>query len=302
MERGLALTVFDKGRRPGGRTNTREHDEHRFDHGAQYFTVRDDRIRSFLEDWIDSGVVEEWAGHLVRLEGNTREPAKESRRYVGVPDMIALPMHLASDVDVRCGVRVEQLERSGDLWRLTDDEGRDLGNYEHVIIAVPAPQAVPLLGSVPTLQVEASRVSMAPCWAAMFAFEKPVASSFDGAFVEDAPLSWIARDTSKPGRPDGARWVAHATPDWTTEHWDLDRGAVAQMLAVELERILGPLPARTFERAHRWGYALASAPAPGKLHDATAAISVVGDWTVGGRIEGALLSGLAAADMIVPTS
>lgn len=301
-ERGLGVTVFDKGRRPGGRTNTREHAEHRFDHGAQYFTVRDDRTRPFLEGWLESGVVEEWAGRLVRLGIDSLVPARESRRYVGVPGMIALPMHLARGLDVRCGVRVERLERSGGMWRLSDDEGHELGVYAHVIVAVPAPQAVPLLAAVPALQSESRRRSMAPCWAAMFAFEEPIESDFDGAFVQDAPISWIARDTSKPGRPDGARWVTHATPEWTTAHWDLDRGVVAQMLALELERLLGPLPERTFERAHRWGYALAGDPAPGVLHDVTAGIAVAGDWTVGGRIEGALLSGLEAAELILPNS
>ena len=45
---GRDVVVFDKGRRPGGRANTREHDVHRFDHGAQFFTVRDPRVIPLL--------------------------------------------------------------------------------------------------------------------------------------------------------------------------------------------------------------------------------------------------------------
>ena len=38
---GLDVGVFDQGRRPGGRLATRDGEQAAFDHGAQYFTVRD---------------------------------------------------------------------------------------------------------------------------------------------------------------------------------------------------------------------------------------------------------------------
>ena len=44
MGQGWAVTVFDKGRGPGGRLATRRADDLRFDHGAQYFTARDPRF------------------------------------------------------------------------------------------------------------------------------------------------------------------------------------------------------------------------------------------------------------------
>ncbi len=49
---GASVTLFDKARRPGGRANTREHGPYRFDHGAQFFTVRDPAVRSRLDTWI----------------------------------------------------------------------------------------------------------------------------------------------------------------------------------------------------------------------------------------------------------
>ena len=49
---------------------------------------------------------------------------------------------------------------------------------------------------------------------------------FDGAFVTDGPVSWIARDASKPGRPDAESWVVHTAPEWTREHWDVDRSDI----------------------------------------------------------------------------
>ena len=103
---GRDVVVVDKGRRPGGRANTREHDMHRFDHGAQFFTVRDPRVTPLLHDWLHTGLVAPWEGRLVRIEGDTINPAKPAPRYVGVPGMIDLSLALAATLNVRTGIRI----------------------------------------------------------------------------------------------------------------------------------------------------------------------------------------------------
>lgn len=296
---GAAATVFDKGRRPGGRTNTREHGAYRFDHGAPFFTVRDGPVRSLLGGWLDTGVVGLWEGRLVRLARGTSEPAYPQERYVGIPGMISLAEALAEGLDVCTHTRVQVVERVGSSWRLRDDEGTDLGRFERVIVAVPAPQAVPLLAEAPVLQEQAERVLMGPAWASMLVFESRPPMDFDGAFVSDAEITWIARDASKPGRPDAESWVVHASSRWTRAHWDVDRDEIPSRILSLLEARFGPMPPTVFERAHRWGYARASEPAPGVLYDPDAGIGAAGDWSVGGRVEGALTSGLEIADRVL---
>ncbi|MBT8398475.1 MAG: NAD(P)-binding protein [Gemmatimonadetes bacterium] len=297
---GIAVTLFDKGRRPGGRANTREHGPHRFDHGAQFFTVRDPALREITESWIAAGIVEEWTGSLVRIQGEEIGPAKPSIRYVGVGGMITLPSYLAQELDVRTDTRVESLDLEDSTWTLFADDGSVLGRFDAVLVAVPAPQAVSLLSPVPELQSEAARVEMAPCWAGMYVFERPLGLGFDGAFLGNNPLSWIARDSSKPGRSDVEAWVLHAGPDWTRANLEMDRVEAAGALLREFRNRFGPLPKVTFQRAHRWSFALVSGPAPGgALFDAARAIGACGDWCNAGRIEGALSSGMAAAERVL---
>ncbi len=299
QDRGLHVTLFDKGRRPGGRANTREHGPFLFDHGAQFFTVRDPLIRPFLDSWLREGVVTEWKSSLVRIQGKEVEAARDSTRYVGVPGMIALAEHLAQHLDVRVNHPVERLRKMEGGWALhtADPTHHDL--FDIVIVAVPAPQAVPLLAPAPRIQDQARGVEMAPCWAGMYVFAQPLDLAFDGAFLSGQALSWVARDSSKPGRPDAESWVLHAGPEWTRDHWDRDREEVAEALAQEFGEIFGPLPEVVFSRAHRWAYALASDPTPGgALYDAERQIGACGDWCQGGRMEGALVSGMAVADRI----
>ena len=293
---GAEVVVFDKGRRPGGRANTREHGSHRFDHGAQYFTLRDDRTRPLLDEWRSAGVVEEWAGRLVRITSEGTQPATKGPRFVGVPGMIAVAEHLARGLDVRSGARVDRIVSSDGAWRFFGGDGSEMGRFDRALVALPAPQAVPLLDAAPELQCVVRAVEMAPCWAGMFVFGARLDLDFDGAFLTDGALAWIARDSSKPGRPAAESWVLHATPEWTHRNRDADRDVVSARLKEALAARFGPLPPAVFERAHRWGYAQATSPFEHEaLYDERLGIGVCGDWCAGGRVEGALLSGLALA-------
>ena len=296
---GAVVRVYDKGRRPGGRLNTREHGSYQFDHGSQFFTVRDERISPMLEDWVSHKVVALWEGRLVRLMGDTAEVARPTKRYVGTPSMISLAKELSRELEIISLTRITGVERNKKGWHLHDELGGHHGTFDRVVIAIPAPQAVPLLSEVTLLQRAAEAVEMAPCFAGMFVFSEPPPMDFDGAFVGDGPFTWIARDASKPGRPDVETWVVHASPEWTRRHWSGDRTDVAQSFLEELTMRFGPLPNTLFERAHRWGYALADGSTPGVLWDAKLGIGAVGDWCLGGRVEGALVSGIQIADKVI---
>jgi predicted NAD/FAD-dependent oxidoreductase len=298
--RGLNVVVLDKGRYPGGRANTRKEGRHRFDHGAQFFTVRDPLVRPLLDSWIREGVVAEWTGRMALVQGREVAPAKAAARYVGVPGMIALARNLARGMEVRSGLRVESLGRAGSEWLFHDEDGSVLASSELAVVAVPAPQAVPLLSESATLQRRAQGVDMAPCWAGMHAFSEPLGLPFDGAFVRAGALSWIARDSSKPGREEGERWVLHAGPQWSRDHWEMGRTQAARALLEAFGEDFGPLPPASHESAHRWGFALTPDPVPdGAAFMADPGIGICGDWCLGGRIEGALRSGLDVAAQIL---
>jgi hypothetical protein len=71
---------------------------------------------------------------------------------------------------------------------------------------------------------------MRGCWALMLRFPAAVDLSFDAAFVNEGPLRWIARDSSKPGRCGSETWLLHASAEWSEEHLEADPSAVAAEL------------------------------------------------------------------------
>ncbi len=329
--RGLAVTVFDKGRAAGGRLAARSASEPAFDLGAQYFTVRDERFARRVRAWRAVGACAPWAGRLVALDGvgGAPQPVGPIARWVGTPDMGALARHLAGGLLVRPGHRVEQVERHAGGLALRGtvasagvtlgpaapgapgDEA--FGTFESVALCLPPSQAATLLEGVsPRLATQAAAVDFDPCLALAFAagdLEVGALRSldFDGAFLGregvsfSSPLAWVARDSSKPQRPPGERWVLHASAAWSRAHFDRPEAEVADaMLAAFTTTFdLGPLRP-PFRRLRRWAFARAPRPLDvGALFDDDARVGLGGDWACGGRVEGAFVSGLALAQRVL---
>lgn len=289
---GHGVKVFDKGRAPAGRMSTRHAPGASFDHGAQYFTARDPDFQREVARWMEQGVVAEWRGRFGSLEGGTVTPERDGPvRYVGVPGMSAVARRLASEVEVHSNVRVGQLRREAGAWALTADTGEVLGRFERVMLAVPAPQAVPLLAEAPALAARVAAVSMSPCWAVLAHFDAPVALPLDGVFIQDSPLYWAARDSAKPQRPEGERWVLHASADFSREHLEQSPESMVSRLLEAFSRAVGQSLRPGEAQAHRWRYARAEPPLDeGSLLDESLGLGVCGDWCAGSRVEGAYVS------------
>ena len=134
----------------------------------------------------------------------------------------------------------------------------------------------------------------------MVAFEAPLDVGFDAAFVDDERLSWVANDSTKPGRPQGERWVLQAAPDWSAQRVDADADEVARELLHAFDEVAdGGADRATYLAGHRWRLArVDSGLAAGALWNDVLKLGVVGDWCLESRIEGAFLSGVAGAGRV----
>jgi hypothetical protein len=282
---------------------TRRAGDRRFDHGAQYFTVRDDRFERAVDSWCGEGVVAPWTGTIVAVEsGNVTRTTSPVPRFVGVPGMNSVCRHLAVGLDVSYNTRVESLNREGDVWVLKDESGVDLGRFDVVVVSAPAPQAGELFRScAPDLAARAAAVEMAPCWAVLVTFPERLDLGFDGAFVNDSAISWVSRNPSKPDRPGHESWVIHASTEWSIAHLEMEPDLAAEALVREFGTVLGvQMEQPEYLTAHRWRFALPRSPLQEAfLFDANLGLAACGDWCGGPRVEGAFLSGLTAAGGIL---
>ena len=260
QQAGLKVSVFDKSRGAAGRMSTCREGDWQCDHGAQYFTARHPEFRAEVARWQQAGVAGPWLPRLKVVGGTSNhQPDPAVERFVGIPRMTA--------------------------------PGR--------LLAVPAPQALPLLKDVaPEMATVAASATMRGCWALMLRFTAPVGLPFDAAFVNEGPLRWISRDNSKPGRAGPETWLLHASAEWSEAHLEQSADSVAETLLKAFKQLGGPAPQAW--TAHRWRYADTEPVLNrGCVWDAGVGLGLCGDWLNGGKVEGAWLSGRRLAQQVL---
>lgn len=316
---GFDVAIFDKGRFVGGRLASRDRDHNQFDYGAQYFTVKDQTFRDFIEPLRQSSVVQSWQGRFVSQGESDAALSRVSdgkERLVGVPTMRSLSEQIAENagLDVHTGCRVISVKRSESSWSLAFAEGESAASdvvcdgFDYLVLNMPPAQAQALTN----LDLGAYRFT--PCIGVMLAFYAPLALPFDGASFESSAsfFSWLARDSSKPGRPPGERWLLHISGATADSLWQLsDEALTAEALAkfkdlcaANIEQF--ELPKPSFAKVHRWRYALALKPVDkdgvpnlGYIYQQDLKLGYCGDWLHSPRVEGAFLSGHRLSGAIV---
>ena len=185
-------------------------------------------------------------------------------------------------------------------------EGQLLGPFDVVLCNCPPPQTSKLIDGHTQLADLVRTVQMRPCWALMVADPSLTQIPFDGAFVTDSPLSWIASDNGKPGREnpiDAApeSWVVHASADWSEQHIHESPTEIIEKLLPKFGSIVGKaIEQPLYVNAHRWMYAIPKTPLDQEcLFDPTTGIGACGDWCGGSRVEAAYLSGISLAGRLL---
>ena len=297
------VRIFEKSRGVGGRMATRRTDTVAFDHGAQYFTIRDARFRAALETVRADGVVQHWTGALATLpEGDlAAQLAGDATRYVGRPSMNALAKSMAAGLDIQTNTPVQAITGAAGTWFVETGDRRE-GPFDWVIAAAPAPQSAALLPGGFAHHAALAHTRMNACFTLMIRQTGDAMPPFAAARIDDPVIGWISRNNSKPGRSDTPCLVVNATAGWSDAHLEEPLDDVLRRM-LEATRRYVPLSAVEAEAAviHRWRYANVERPTGQSfLLDEVSRLAACGDWCIAGRVEAAFLSATALGDALRP--
>ncbi|WP_313296140.1 FAD-dependent oxidoreductase [Diaphorobacter sp.] len=315
---GHDVTVFEQHGDAAGRTAIVDSVCGGFDAGAQYFTVRDQRFETALATV--PGLCRAWSVNTVRVLDEAGRvvaaaPPPGERHWVATPGMDALvkawAAPLAKNGQLLVNTPIARIERdalSPEQWQLhaeTADGGSQIfAGFDAVLLAVPAPVAQAILGEHQTPWEDTlNNVEMAPCWTLMLGFAHAVrpglttlGPQWNAARSTHHRIAWLARESSKPGRSQVERWTVQASPQWSKEHLNDDKGRVQAKLMRAFSEVTGIHATPTLVETRRWRHARTMMPM-GKpaLWDSGAQLGLCGDWCLGHRLEDAFLSGLELA-------
>lgn len=185
-------------------------------------------------------------------------------------------------------------------WRLINGDESDLGEYNALVLAMPPEQVRSLLPAESQIFSATTAIKSQASWALMMDFKERLPLSYDSALIDHHAVAWAARDSSKPGRPDGERWVVQSTASWAQAHLKRDPETAASALYAEFldATQLSNAPLAS-SKAHRWRLGLPlRAASENAFWDDELSIGVCGDWCVSSNLEGAYLSGAACSALV----
>lgn len=298
QKQGKRVCVLDKGRGLGGRMATRRMAGGRLDHGAQFFTVRDAAFQRYADEWRSAGVIREWFRHSEKDSDAAGHP-----RYCGDTGMTDIAKYLARDLQVHCSEAVVAIARVENRWQVTTQAG-NLFLADQLVVTAPLPQALALLE---TSGLDYAGADLDALRAVRYDRGLATLAILDGAsglpdvghLNLDGPIvNWIADNQLKGISEQVTAVTIHATAEFAAANWDVpdaERGA-AMCAAVEPY-----LSASVREyRCHRWGFTLPVNPWPAPFYaNDSLQLILAGDSFGGARIEGAALSGMAAAQHVL---
>ena len=298
------VTIFDKSKGIGGRIATRRADPFIFDHGAQYFLIKNNEFESFVSPFIEKGIIKRWDAYFKEFEGgkviSERQWNENFAHYVGAPNMNAFCKSLAVDLNIIKNTKIHQVVKSDIGLRLIDDKEVELGIFDWVISTVPSKQAVEILPKNINFFDEISSIKMSPCFTLMLGFEKDLDLGFEAAMIHNELISWLSVNSSKPDRPKDLSIVIQSTNRWADKNLKLDKDFVVKKMISEASGIINrDLNEAVHKDVHGWHFANAPKRALGVFVDYEMNLAACGDWCMHGRVEAAYLSGNETATKIL---
>lgn len=222
--------------------------------------------------------------------------------------MNSLARDLMRDLAVTTNARVDSISPQEQGWRLRRAQG-DHDTAASILLTPPVEQSLALLDAGATTLADDTRaalerISYDPCLALLVELDTPSRLPEPGAVQLRGeplgqPLVWIGDNHRKGISPDAFTVTVHAGPEFTRAHWDAPHEIIAQRLLQAANDWLRVPVKRWY--LHRWRYSqpvvthfdaclFTTQPAP---------LAFAGDAFGSSRLEGAFLSGRAAAHLLL---
>ncbi|UCE05040.1 MAG: FAD-dependent oxidoreductase [bacterium] len=304
---GFLVTVLDMGRGIGGRIATRrikddQYGEGVFDYGAQFFTARDPLFQSWVNRWLEQNLVQKWSDGFLTRKNELKKSGEA--KYRGVVSNRDIAKRIAVDLDVHTRARVIRIAWEENQWKIIT-EGNQFFQSDLLMMTLPVPQILELLT---TSDIELSqsvknrleKVSYRRCIALLLLLKaKSRIPEPGGIWLDGDPISWIADNTVKGISPNGHALTIHLGHQFSLKNWKTEDELILNKIQYTAKNWIKAEVAKY--QIHRWKY---SQPVTffndPYLHVQTPGNLILsGDGFIEGRVEGAALSGIKAAEYII---
>lgn len=299
---GLHVAIFESASVVGGRAMTHSVGRGRADSGAQFFTARAPEFAAIVAQWLRDGLILEWSRGWSdgSLGGATVDGYP---RYAARGGFSMLAEQLAKDLLIYRSCPVESLSIRDDRWIVTGPNLSSTVLARAALLCLPVPEALLILAeggvAMPAEEYQIlSAIRYGRCLCGLFEIDGMDEMPFPGAVQRpDQSITWVADNLRKGVSTTSRTITAHAGRTASQAYWSMDDADVLAWMWAEIGGWFSADTRVTNARLIRWPYAVPLSTYRERylLSRLTPPLVFAGDAFDGPRVEGAVLSGLAAA-------
>jgi renalase len=308
---GRKVIVIDKSRGLGGRLATRRLVNGHADHGVCYLSAQGQAFQSWLDSLTERGLLKRWSDRLHDFDLSPEVTAR--RRYVAPDGATALAKDLAQGLTIERNQLITVINPMAEGWQILAQNPAFQVTAKTVILAIPAPQALPLVEVVgdPEFVAQVRSIEFSPCVTAIALY--PASRLTDAQGIQGVRgiqggdneiLNWIGFEHTKQLAPLHPILVIQSNKRFFEQHFESSNLVpIGQQLCDRAAKILAMdwITQPEILQVHRWKYAFPVNPLAVPFLSAKTVhpLYCIGDWCGGDRVESAFYSGGAIVQRIL---
>ncbi len=297
LQAGRKVTIYEKSRGTGGRLASCRLGDTATNLGTPWFEPESKAFHDWLSKQPD---IQNLVLYPQDFDGRTLPPVSvlSTRPYQS-----CMTRCLIEGAILNTGIRISAVQATRKGVILEDANGRKAASHDAVVVATPAPQALPLLAPVDHFVHFATSVDTLPTWVTVVGLEQSSGAG-SGYLCGQHPVLSRAICTQRGPHPDTRPfweiWQLEANKHWSMKHVDSPSHEVAVKMLESFSGITKQTLNITGLRSHRWLYARhQSTLMDDYLWSDEQRVGACGDWFRHDGSEGAWLSANALADKLL---
>lgn len=302
--------IFEKSKAYGGRAATRRVLGQSVDHGLQYFIPQNREFATWMQVYLEQGLIKLWANQFHEWKPNQKGLVLEekSKTYYACPTgMTSLMKELAKVLPISREIKIISAERDFEenIWILQTDQKIEI-KAKQIICTAPLEQSLDLFKNYLSSEEELalSKIEYNSALMGIFAFEfdQIPPPEWKGIICSEHEIfSWISHDSSKRDNPNQLILVVQCKPEFSQQNFNESEEIILEKIEQALKSVMPNFNYQLKEKQlKKWLYA---EPIEGLNKPFMSIIEnsliLCGDWCFASRLEGSFLSAKAVTEHLL---
>ena len=305
LKKKVTITIFEKSRGVGGRMATRRADPYQFNHGAQYFKVKNKEFKNFLQPLMLNKIIKPLEANQIEILNKKiiKSTKISNKKYFTAESKMnsVVKYFINNSFSIKLLCKIEKTVKENDKWFVIDSDQVSYGPYDWLFITIPPYQATEILYDNFKFLDIIKNIKMRSCYSLMLGFDKIKEFNFDTALFLDEDVAWLFIRKKIFKNKKYYNLLINSSYNFAEKNINSSKDELSDYLIKQVSDILKyDLNNFKHKALHFWKYAMSEKNNNlGSLIDEDLKVVVCGDWCMNGRIEGGFLSAKDAANKVL---